>query len=150
MRFSWVVKFSTTMSQMGNNTGIEVPAGIVAGLDGGKRPAVIVSVNGYQYRSTIASMAGKYLLPFSAERRRQSGIGGGDAVEVELTLDTAPRTVEVPDDLRAALDASPRAVAAWDTLSYTYKKEHVRSVLDAKKADTRTRRIAAVIAKLET
>lgn len=135
---------------MGKNTGIEVPAGIVAALGAGKRPAVIVSVNGYEYRSTIASMGGKYLLPFSADRRRESGIGGGDAVDVELTLDTTPRTVEVPDDLQAALSASPQAAAAWDTLSYTYKKVHVRSVLDAKKADTRTRRIAAVIAKLGT
>lgn len=150
MGFSGVVKFSTTMSQMGNNTGIEVPAGVVAALDGGKRPAVVVSVNGYEYRSTIASMGGKYLLPFSAERRTESGIGGGDAIDVELTLDTTPRTVEVPDDLQSALSASPQAAAAWDTLSYTYKKEHVRSVLDAKKAETRTRRIAAVIAKLET
>jgi uncharacterized protein YdeI (YjbR/CyaY-like superfamily) len=64
-------------------------------------------------------------------------------------VDTAPRTVEVPADLRAALDASPTAAAAWEKLSYTYRKEHARSVLDAKKAETRTRRIAAVVAKLE-
>ena len=150
MGFSGVVKFSTTMSQMGNNTGIEVPAGVVAALDGGKRPAVVVSVNGYQYRSTVASMGGKYLLPFSADRRKESGIGGGDAIDVELTLDTTPRSVEVPADLQSALSASPQAAAAWDTLSYTHKKEHVRSVLDAKKAETRTRRVAAVVAKLET
>lgn len=149
MGFSGFVKFSTTMSQMGNNTGIEVPDGVVAALDAGKRPAVVVRVNGYEYRSTIALMGGRYLLPFSAERRKESGIGGGDPIDVELTLDTTPRTVEVPDDLQSALAASPQAAAAWDKLSYTYQKEHVRSVLDAKKAETRTRRIAAVIAKLE-
>jgi hypothetical protein len=143
------MKFSTTMFQDGNNTGIEVPADVVAALDAGKRPAVVVNVNGYEYRSTVAPMGGKYLLPFSAERRRESGINGGDAIDVELTLDTAPRTVEVPPDLRAALDASPTAAAAWEKLSYTYRKEHARSVLDAKKAETRTRRIAAVVAKLE-
>jgi hypothetical protein len=143
------MKFSTTMFQDGNNTGIEVPADVVAALDAGKRPAVVVNVNGYEYRSTVAPMGGKYLLPFSAERRRESGINGGAAIDVELTLDTAPRTVEVPADLRAALDASPTAAAAWEKLSYTYRKEHARSVLDAKKAETRTRRIAAVVAKLE-
>jgi hypothetical protein len=144
-----LVKFSTTMLQMGNNTGIEVPADVVTALGAGKRPPVVVKVNGYEYRSTIAPMGGKYLLPFSADRRRESGIQGGDAIDVELTLDTTPRTVEVPDDLRSALDASATATAAWEKLSYTHKKEHVRSVLDAKKAETRTRRIAAVVAKLE-
>jgi hypothetical protein len=144
-----VVKFSTTMFQMGNNTGIEVPAEVVAALDAGKRPPVVVNVNGYEYRSTVAPMGGKYLLPFSADRRRESGIQGGDAIDVKLTLDTAPRTVEIPDDLQSALNSSVTAAAAWDKLSYTHRKEHVRSVLDAKKAETRTRRIAAVVAKLE-
>jgi hypothetical protein len=144
------VKFSTTMLQDGNNTGIEVPADVIAALDAGKRPPVVVNVNGYEYRSTVAPMGGKYLLPFSAERRSESGINGGDAIDVELTLDTAPRTVEVPADLRAALDASPTVAAAWEKLAYTHKKEHARSVLDAKKAETRSRRIAAVIAKLES
>ena len=87
-----------------------MPADVVAALGAGKRPPVVVNVNGYEYRSTVAPMGGKYLLPFSAERRKESGIGGGDAIDVELTVDTAPRTVEVPDDLQAALDASPAAV----------------------------------------
>ena len=144
-----VVKFSTTMFQMGTNTGIEVPAEVVAALDAGKRPPVVVNVNGYEYRSTVAPMGGKYLLPFSADRRQESGIQGGDAIDVELTLDTAPRTVDVPDDLQFALNSSATAAAAWDKLSYTHRKEHVRSVLDAKKAEARTRRISAVVARLE-
>ncbi|PXX07673.1 uncharacterized protein DUF1905 [Mycolicibacterium moriokaense] len=137
------------MFQMGNNTGIEVPGDIVAALGAGKRPPVVVNVNGYEYRSTVAPMGGKYLLPFSADRREESGIQGGDAIAVELTVDIAPRTVELPDDLQSALNSSAAAAAAWDKLSYTHRKEHVRSVLDAKKAETRIRRIAAVVAKLE-
>jgi hypothetical protein len=144
-----VVKFSTTMFQMGKNTGIEVPADVVCALDAGKRPPVVVNVNGYEYRSTVAPMGGKYLLPFSADRREESGIQGGDAIDVELTLDTAPRTVDIPDELQSALNSSAAAAAAWDKLSYTHKKDHVRSVLDAKKAETRARRIAAVLARLE-
>src|ERR1700710_1915867 len=87
------VKFSTTMFQDGNNTGVEVPADVVAALGAGKRPAVVVNVNGYEYRSTVAPMGGRFLLPFSAARRQESGIKGGDAIDVELSLDKAPRTV---------------------------------------------------------
>ena len=136
------------MFQMGNNTGIEVPEEILTGLGGGKRPAVVVDVNGFTYRSTVAAMGGKYLLPFSAERRRESGISGGDPIDVELTLDTAPRTVGVPDDLRAALDATPDAAGAWDLLAPSAKKAHVTSVLGAKAAETRARRITAIVSKL--
>ena len=143
------MKFSSTMLLMGNNTGIEVPADVVEALGAGKRPAVVVNVNGYEYRSTVAPMGGKYLLPFSAERRKQSGIGGGDAIDVELTVDTAPRTVDVPDDLQAALDASPTVSAAWEKLSYSQRKAHVTSVLGAKAAETRARRITKVTATLE-
>jgi hypothetical protein len=142
------MKFSTVMFQDGNNTGVEVPADVVEALAAGKRPAVLVDVNGYRYRSTVAPMGGKFLIPFSAERRKESGIGGGDAIDVELTVDTEPRTVAVPDDLRAALDESPAAAASWDRLSYSKQKGHVTAVEGAKAADTRARRIAKVIAEL--
>jgi hypothetical protein len=143
------MRFSTTMFQIGNNTGIEVPAAVLEALDAGKRPPVVVTVNGYSYRSTVAPMGGKYLLPFSAERRGESGISGGDAIDVELVVDSAPRVIDVPEDLRTALDGSPDASAAWAKLSYSNQKAHVTSVLGAKAADTRARRIAAVVAKLE-
>lgn len=144
------MKFSTEMLQMGNNTGIEVPAEVVEALGAGKRPAVVVDVNGYRYRSTVAPMGGKYLIPFSAERRTESGINGGDAIDVELTVDTEPRVVEVPEDLRAALDESPSAAKRWETLSYSTQKGHVTAVTGAKAAETRARRIAKVIAELES
>jgi hypothetical protein len=142
------MKFSTTMFQTGNNTGIEVPADVLEALGAGKRPPVVVTVNGYVYHSTVASMGGKYLLPFSAERRRESGISGGDAIDVELVLDSAPRVVEVPEDLRAALDAAPEAAAAWSKLSYSHQKAHVTAVAEAKAAETRARRVGAVVTKL--
>lgn len=109
--------FSGHLFQDGNNTGIEVPPAIVEALGSGRRPAVVVTVNGCTYRSTIAVMGGRHLIPFSSDRRRESGLAGGDAVEVALELDTAPRTVEVPDDLAVALDAAPRARPAFDALS---------------------------------
>lgn len=136
------------MFQDGNNTGIEVPADVVEALGAGKRPPVVVNVNGFEYRSTVAPMGGRYLLPFSAARRNESGIKGGDTIDVELTLDTAPRTVDVPDDLRAALDALPTAAAGWEKLSDSKRKAQVESVQGAKAAETRARRIAAIVAKL--
>jgi hypothetical protein len=139
--------FATVLFRDGNNTGIEVPEAAVAALGRGKRPAVLVEVNGFRFRSTVAPMGGKFLIPFSAARREESGISGGDAVEVTLTVDVEPRTVEVPEDLRAALDAAG-ATAAWDALSYSKRKEHARSVTEAKKPETRARRVETVVAKL--
>ena len=136
------------MFQDGNNTGIEVPADVVEALGAGKRPPVVVTVNGYQYRSTIAPMGGRFLVPFSAERRNESGIAGGDAIDVELVVDTAPRVVEVPADLKAALDGAAGAAEAWAKLSYSNQKAHVTAVTGAKAPETRTRRIASVVAKL--
>ena len=93
-------------------------------------------------------MGGKFLVPFSAANREESGIIGGDAIDVELTLDTAPRVVAVPDDLQKALNASPAAAAAWGKLSYSNRKGHVDGVLSARTAETRARRIAAIVTKL--
>lgn len=142
------VKFSTTMFQTGNNTGVEVPEDVVEALGAGKRPPVNVTVNGYAYRSTIAPMGGRYLIPFSADKRKATGIGGGDAIEVELTLDTAPRTVEPPEDLAAALAAAPGAAEAFAALAPSRQKAHVASVEGAKTDATRERRIAKAVAEL--
>ncbi|MYV62267.1 DUF1905 domain-containing protein [Streptomyces sp. SID4931] len=142
------MKFSTTMFQTGNNTGIEVPEDVVEALGAGKRPPVNVTVNGYAYRSTIAPMGGQYLIPFSSEKRKATGIGGGDAIEVELTLDTAPRTVEPPEDLAAALAAAPGAAEAFAALAPSRQKAHVTSVEGAKTDATRERRIAKAVAEL--
>ncbi|MYW98613.1 YdeI/OmpD-associated family protein [Streptomyces sp. PgraA7] len=142
------MKFSTTMFQTGNNTGIEVPEDVVEALGAGKRPPVNVTVNGYAYRSTIAPMGGQYLIPFSADKRKATGIGGGDAIEVELTLDTAPRTVEPPEDLAVALAAAPGAAEAFAALAPSRRKAHVASVEGAKTDATRERRIAKVVAEL--
>jgi uncharacterized protein YdeI (YjbR/CyaY-like superfamily) len=88
------------------------------------------------------------MLPVSAEHREAAGIKAGDEIEVTLELDTEPRTVEVPDDLAAALAAKPGARAAFDALSYTNRKEYVRQVETAKAQETRDRRIAGIVAKL--
>ncbi|MFT4210229.1 MAG: YdeI/OmpD-associated family protein [Microbacterium sp.] len=141
------MRFETTMSQFGNNTGVEVPAEVIEALGAGRRPAVVVSVNGYEYRSTVGVMGGLSLIPFSADKRTATGIGGGDPITVDIELDAAPRTVEVPEDLAAALAAAGRR-EAFDALAPSHRKAHVVSVEGAKTAETRARRVAAVVAAL--
>lgn len=141
------MRFETTLFQDGNNTGIELPAGVVDALGGGKRAAVSVTVNGYQYASTLAVMGGRHLIPFSSDKRAATGLAGGDPITVDLELDTTPRTVEVPEDLAAALAAAD-VRSAFDGLAPSARKAHVNSVLTAKAAETRARRIAAIVTKL--
>jgi hypothetical protein len=142
-----LVRFETTMSLMGNNTGIEVPPEVIEALAGGKRPAVHVTVNGFEYRTTVGVMGGKAMLPFSSDKRAATGIRGGDPITVDVTLDTAPRTVELPDDLASAL-AEAGAREAFDALSPSRRKAHVTAVESAKAAETRARRVEAIVAGL--
>jgi hypothetical protein len=144
------VKFRTTLLLSGRTaTGVRVPDDVVAALGSGKRPAVTVTLNGgYTYRSTVAVMGGQYMLPVSAEVRAGAGVAAGDELDVDLELDTAPRAVDVPADLRAALDAEPAAAAAFAALSYSRQRAHVLSVEGAKTADTRLRRVEKVLAAL--
>jgi hypothetical protein len=142
------MRFQTTLAQTGNNTGIEVPPELVEQLGAGKRPPVLVSVNGFRYASTIASMGGRFLIPFSADKRAATGLAGGDPIDVELELDAAPRVVEPTPDLAEALAANPDAAAAWERLAPSHRKAHVTAIEGAKTAETRARRVAAAVAKL--
>ena len=128
-----------------NATGIEIPPEIVDGLNAGKRPKVTVTVNGFTYRSTVAVMGGSYMVGVTAEQRARTGLKAGDPIEVILELDTAAREVEVPADLIAALEAAG-AREAFERLSYSHRKEHVRAVEEAKAPETRRRRIEKVVA----
>ena len=131
-------------------TGIEVPADVVESLGAGKRPAVNVTINGHTYRSTIASTGGRYLLPLSADNRTAAGASAGDEVDVDVELDTAPRTVEVPADFRAALDEDNAARTRWDALAYSHRLRHVLAINEAKAPETRQRRIAKAIEMLRS
>lgn len=142
------MKFRTTIVQNGNNTGIAVPEDVLHALGGGKRPAVTVTIGGFSYASTVGVMGGNFLIPLSAARRTESGLSGGQEVEVEIVLDAAPRTVEVPDDLQAALAGEPVALAAFGALSNSARSRHVLPILDAKTPETRQRRIAKVLENL--
>jgi bacteriocin resistance YdeI/OmpD-like protein/uncharacterized protein DUF1905 len=129
-------------------TGITVPDEIVAGLGAGKKPPVTVTLNGYTYRSSIATVSGTFKVGVSAEVRAAAGVKGGDEVDVEIALDTAPREVAVPPDFAAALDAVPAARATFDRISYSEKRWFVLGIEDAKTPETRQRRIDKAIERL--
>lgn len=137
-----------TKDDHSNATGLPVPADVVAALGGGKRAPVVVRIGDHSYRSTIAAYGDVFMLPLSAEHRAGAGVKAGDAIIVTLELDTQPRTVEVPEDLAAALAAEPGLRAAFDALSYTARKEYVRQVESAKASETRARRIASIVGKV--
>lgn len=139
---------STLYSVDGRNTGLVVDPAVVDEWGVGKRIPVVVNVNGFEYRSTIVSMGGQFLLPFSADKRKATGLSAGDPITVTLTHDTAERTVDVPDDLAAAL-AAGGVRETFDALAFTHRKEHVRAVEEATKPETRSRRIEAAVAKLQ-
>ncbi|WP_324649318.1 YdeI/OmpD-associated family protein [Georgenia sp. H159] len=145
-----MVSFRTTLwAAGGNNVGIVVPEEIVLGFGRGKRVPVVVTIDGgYTYRTTIASMGGRFLISFNAQTRAATGRAAGDEVEVTLEVDDAPRTVDPPAELAAALDASPVAAAAWARLSYSKQRAHAEAVDGAKHEDTRARRVQSVIASL--
>ena len=128
--------------------GFEVPAEVVEVLGAGKRPPVLVTINGYTYRNTVAVYGGVYMIGVSAEKRAPARVKGGDVVDVDLELDTAPREVDVPPELQAALDADPAAKATFDRLSYSNKSFHALQVTGTNNPETRARRIAKSIAAL--
>ena len=142
------MKIMITILQIGNNTGVEVPAHVPGELGGGKNPLVRVTLNGFSYASKIATMGGKLLIPVSAEVRAKAGVKGGETHEIELLLDDMPRIVTPPADLAAALAGNPAAHAAWEALAPGRKKAHVTAIEGAKAADTRARRIEKAIAEL--
>jgi hypothetical protein len=131
-----------------NATGISVPPDVVAQLGKQKRPKVVVTVNGYTYRSTVAPYGDVFMLPLSQEHRAAAGLKAGDDIEVTLELDEEPRTVEVPEDLATALAQKPGAREAFDKLAFSVRKEHVRQVESSKAQETRERRIANIVGKL--
>ena len=143
------MKFRATIELGGKTaTGIEVPAEVVDALGAGKRPAVRVTIKGHGYRSTVASMGGRFMLPVSAENRERAGVAAGNDVDVDIELDTEPREVTVPPDFATALKRDAKAGEFFDGLSYSKKRWHILSIEGAKSDETRQRRIEKSVAML--
>ena len=139
------ITFTVTLLSAGKTaTGMVIPDAVVEGLGGGRRPPVKVTIRGYTYRNTVAVMGGQYMVGVAAEHRSAAGVSAGDTVEVTLELDSETRTVDVPADLAEALEAAG-ATEAFARLAFSHRKEHVRAVEDAKKPESRARRIATAV-----
>jgi hypothetical protein len=142
------ITFHTTILQTGKNTtGIQVPEEIIEKLGTSKRPLVRVTIKEHSYRSAVAVMGGKFMVGVSAENRQAAGVQGGEEVDVTIELDLEPRTVQLPDDLKAAL-AEASALKAFENAAPSIRKEYVRQVEEAKAQATRARRIGKIVEKL--
>ena len=141
------MKIKQTLKPHGPATAIVLTDAQVDELGGGKRAAVTVTIGKKTARLRLAVMGGKNLIGISKANRAELGVEIGDTVEAVIAVDGGERTIEVPDDAAKAL-AKAKLGKAFDALSYTHRKEHVRAITDAKKPETREKRIAAMLEML--
>lgn len=139
--------FKTTLLQEGNLTAIAVPFDPKT-VFGKTRAPVKVTLNGYTYQSTIASMGGRFVIPLRKSNREAAGLTGDETLEVRLDLDTETREIKPPADLAKALKAAPPAWDRWRELSYSHQREYAAAVEEAKKPETRERRIATAVREI--
>jgi hypothetical protein len=133
---------STTLVARGPAAAIVLDDEQVAAIgEGPKRFPVVATVNGYSWRTSVARMGGEFLIGLNRTVREAAGVQAGDTVEVAVELDTAPREVEVPEALAAALAADPAAAAAFERLAFTHRKEYATWIAGAKREETRARRV---------
>jgi hypothetical protein len=143
------ITFETTLQKRGPAAAVVLEDEQVSAVgEGAKRFPVVATVNGYRWRTSVARMGGEFLVGLSRDVRVQAGAEAGDTVEVTLELDTAPREVEVPEALERALESDSAAKSAFDALAFTHRKEFARWVAEAKRDDTRDRRVAQAIEML--
>src|SRR6516164_5112568 len=133
-----VIRFRAQLQRRGPAAAVVLDETQVATVgEGAKRFPVVATVNGYTWRTSVARMGGEFLLGLSKEVRQGAGVEAGDEVEVTVELDTAPREVEVPEALAAALAADPQAQASFDHLAFSHRKEYARWIAEAKQQETR-------------
>ncbi|HEY4178709.1 MAG TPA: YdeI/OmpD-associated family protein [Kofleriaceae bacterium] len=141
------MKIKQKLKPQGPATAIVLTDAQVDELGGGKRAAVSVTIGKATARLRLAVTGGQNLIGLSKANREALGIDIGDTVEATIALDSADRTVDVPDDAAKAL-AKAKLRAKFDALAFTHQKEHIRAITEAKKPETRTKRIDAMLEKL--
>ena len=143
------IRLTATLEPRGPAAAVVLDAVQVAAAgEGAKRFPVVATVNGYTWRTTVTRMRGEFLLGLNREVREGAGVNAGDSVEVEIGLDDAPRQIDVPESLAAALERDSLADAAFKALSYTHRKEYARWIEDAKRDETRQRRVQQALGML--
>lgn len=143
------MKFRAKILQSGKTAaGIEVPAAVVAALSSSKRPPVRATINGFTYRTSVASMGGKFMVGVPPEFREGAGVSAGDTVDIDLEVDTEPRQVSIPPDFSAALNRDSKAKQFFETLNYSNKRRLVMAIETIKSPETRLRRIEKTVEQL--
>ena len=141
-----VLSFTTQLQARGPAAAVVLDDDQVAAIgEGPRRFPVVATVNGYTWRTSVARMKGEFVVGLSREVRQGAGVEAGDEVEVTVALDVAPREVEVPGALAEALAADPEAAALFDRMAFTHRKEYARWVAEAKKEETRQRRVQQAV-----
>ena len=144
-------RFTARLRPSGRGAGghlVEVPDEVVAALGGRGRIPVQASFNGIPYRGSIARMGGVMMLGVTKAIMAEAGAGLGDVLDVVVENDEAPREVEVPRELTKAFKRNRAARAVWDGLSFSHRREYVGYIVEAKKEETRARRVERTIQAL--
>jgi Bacteriocin-protection, YdeI or OmpD-Associated/Domain of unknown function (DUF1905) len=147
---SETLRFRAELRSAGDSggAGVDVPHEVAAALSDAKRPPVTVTINGHEFRTRLAVYGGQPMVGVSKANRAAAGIDVGDEFDVAIAVDTAPREIEVPPDLAEALGGDREAAAAFERLSYTHRREYVQWVTEAKRSETRARRVAGTVDRL--
>jgi Bacteriocin-protection, YdeI or OmpD-Associated/Domain of unknown function (DUF1905) len=143
------IQLTTTLQPRGPAAAVVLdPDDVAAVGEGAKRFPVAATINGHTWRTTVTRMGGEFLLGLNKEVRQAAGVEAGDTVDVQIELDTAPREVEVPPALEAALQCDPVARERYEAMAYTHRKEYARWIEEAKRDETRERRVAQALEML--
>lgn len=143
------MRFRAKILQSGKTAaGIEVPAKVVAALGTSKRPPVRATINGFTYRTSVASMGGRFMLGVPPEFREGAGVAAGDMVDIDLEPDTQPREVAIPADLASALARNAGAKRFFEGLNYSNRRRLVMAIEALKSPEARERRIGKTVEQL--
>jgi Bacteriocin-protection, YdeI or OmpD-Associated/Domain of unknown function (DUF1905) len=143
-------RFTAELRPAGDSggAGFDVPHEVAAALSDAKRPPVVVTIGVHAFRTRLAVYGGQPTVGVSKANRAAAGIEVGDRFDVAIAVDEEPRTVEVPGDLAEALAADPEAAGAFDRLSFTHRREYVNWITEARKPETRARRVAGTVERV--
>jgi hypothetical protein len=145
------IQFRTTLQRRGPAAAVVLDDGQVAVVgEGAKAFPVVATVNGYTWRGRVSRMGGEFLLGMNREVRQGAGAEAGDEVDVAVELDGAPREIEVPAALAAALAADPQAKASFEGMAFTHRKEYARWIAEAKQEQTRQRRVQQALEMIKS
>lgn len=143
-----IIEFASVVEPPERMHGLEVPDAVVEALGAGRRPRVQVTLNGHSWITRIAIMRGRNLIGLSKANRAASKVETGQPVTVGIEVVPELTSIDVPQDVQAALDAAPNAARHFESLTLSQRRQHIRVIDQAKSADTRARRIAKLVETL--